>query len=88
MQLILPTIPAPPDRPRRRALWRAEVRRLAQLLDDQRARDRASHEADIARLTAALSDARSRLTHIEHSTGMADLSLAPVRRDALVRFAR
>jgi hypothetical protein len=78
---------SPTDRPRRRALWRAEMRRLMQVVDDQRTRDRRDHDEALTRLSAALADTRMRLRDVERTTGCADIATAPRTRPQLRAFA-
>jgi len=85
MQLTL-FPPAPPDRPRRRVRWRDEMRRLMQVVDDQRARDRRDHEQDLARVDRQLEDVRSRLVEVERAT-IADIAIAPRTAARLRAFA-
>ena len=79
MQLNLPHLPAQ-NRPRRRTLWREDLRRLAAVHADERCRDRQEHEAALSRLAAELADVRARLLDIERHAGIADLHVAPTRR--------
>jgi hypothetical protein len=88
MQLTLPHMPAPPDRPRRRQLWQAELRRLAAVHADARCRDRQEHDAAMARLSGELADVRARLLDIERHAGIADLRVAPRTRPQLRAWAR
>src|SRR5258708_1379814 len=87
VQLTLPTMPAYPDRPRRPALWRDEMRRLASLLDDQRVRDRRDHDEALARLSDALADMRMRLRDVESASGLDAIRLAPTGNTRLRAFA-
>ncbi|MGH7077740.1 MAG: hypothetical protein ACREFU_06535 [Acetobacteraceae bacterium] len=77
----------PPDRPARRCLWAAELRRLAALVGDERARDRQRDDAELAMLRGQLAELRARLSDVECTTGLADLSRPPMRRAELRRFA-
>lgn len=74
-------------RPARRCRWEGELRRLAELLDDQQARDRQRHAAELDRLQGQLAELRSRMCDLERSGGLADIDRAPRRRGELRRFA-
>ena len=82
-QLPLPGFAPPPARPRRRCLWRDELRRLARLHADERAHDEQRHAAALGRHAAQLDDLRHRLLDLERQTGASDIRAAPRTRRAL-----
>jgi hypothetical protein len=88
MQLNFAGMPAAPDRRPRRQLWRLELARVAAYHDDRLVRAEARHQQDIARLTQICADLRDRVADIEHSSGLADLGVAPRRSAELRAFAR
>ncbi|MGH7109510.1 MAG: hypothetical protein ACREFK_03695 [Stellaceae bacterium] len=86
-QPSLPGFPPVPDKPRRRPLWQAEMRRALAILADERARDARREAERVALLQGQIEDMRHRLAEMERAAGLADITRAPAGRDALRRFA-
>ena len=88
MQPTLFPLPGIPDRPKRRVLWRTEMRRLMWVVDDQRARDLQRQAEATGHLRSMIADLRDRVTDLERGEASPALRQAPTRRAELVRFAR